>query len=428
MSVEPPMQWSGFPVADQPDEGLPCRLCGSLDRDVVLDLGVSPLSNKLVDPARRRHAEPFYPLRLLVCRACRLVQVDEFVSPADLFSEYSYFSSYSNLWLTHAREYADMVVPRFSLGPGTKVVELASNDGYLLQYFATRGIPVLGVEPAANVAAKAAEKGLPTVTEFFGVDTARRLLAVGHAADLLVANNVLAHVPDLNGFVEGVRILLKPTGVATFEFSHVLRMIQGNQFDSIYHEHFCYFSLHVVERVLARHGLSVFDVEELPTHGGSLRVFVAPEGAGRAVAASVGRVLADEGEAGLDSVDCYRSFAARVKGAKRDLLAFLIGVRRAGKSVVGYGAAAKGNTLLNYCGIRTDFLDYVADRSPHKQGLLLPGTGIPVVPPDRIMETRPDYVLLLAWNLVEEVVAQLEAVSSWGGRFVVPLPAPRVLE
>ncbi len=405
-----------------------CRFCGGARLAVVLDLSVSPPSNKLVEPARRRHVEPFYPLCLRVCEDCRLVQVDEYVSPAELFSDYLYFSSYSEIWLAHARAFAGMACTRFALGPDSRVVELASNDGYLLQHFLARGIPVLGVEPAANVAAKAVEKGIPTVTEFFDERTAESLLAAGNAADLLVANNVLAHVPDLNGFVEGIRTLLEPTGVATLEFSHVLRMIEKHQFDSIYHEHFSYFSLRVAMRIFAAHGLAIFDVDELPTHGGSLRIYAARAEAGRPASPRVAGVLAAEDAAGLDRVECYRTFAPDVERVKRDLLDLLIAAKRAGKSIVGYGAAAKGNTLLNYCGIRTDFLDYVADRSPHKQGLLLPGTRIPVVDPARIAETRPDFVLILAWNLVEEVRQQLAGIRAWGGRFIVPLPAPVALD
>ncbi len=370
------------------------------------------------------YVEPFYPLCLRVCEACRLVQVDDYVSPSELFSDYLYFSSYSEIWLAHARAFAEMACARFNLGPSSHVVELASNDGYLLQHFVARAIPVLGVEPAANVAAKAVEKGIPTVTEFFGERTARSLLAAGHAADLLVANNVLAHVPDLNGFVAGIRTLLKPAGVATLEFSHVLRMIEKHQFDSIYHEHFSYFSLRVAMRIFAAHGLAIFDVDELPTHGGSLRIYAARVEAGRPVSPRIAAIFAEEDAAGLDAVACYRTFAADVEAVKRDLLELLIAAKRAGKSIVGYGAAAKGNTLLNYCGIRTDFLDYVADRSPHKQGLLLPGTRIPVVDPARISETRPDFVLVLAWNLFEEVRQQLADVSTWGGKFIVPLPTP----
>jgi SAM-dependent methyltransferase len=423
--VEPTTQQQSRPTSATPNGVNPgCRFCGGANLAVVLDLGVSPPSNKLVAPARRRHVEPFYPLCLRVCEDCRLVQVDDYVSPSELFSDYLYFSSYSEIWLAHARAFAELACTRFGLGPSSYVVELASNDGYLLQHFVARGVPVLGVEPAANVAAKAVERGIPTVTEFFDAHTAESLLAAGHAADLLVANNVLAHVPDLNGFVQGIRTVLKPTGVATLEFSHVLRMIEKHQFDSIYHEHFSYFSLRVAMRIFAAHGLRIFDVDELPTHGGSLRIYAAGVEAGRPVSHRIGEVLAAEDAAGLDSVACYRTFAAAVERVKRDLLELLIGAKRAGKSIVGYGAAAKGNTLLNFCGIRTDFLDYVADRSPHKQGLLLPGTRIPVVDPARIRETRPDFILVLAWNLFDEVRQQLADVSTWGGKFIVPLPTP----
>jgi SAM-dependent methyltransferase len=404
-----------------------CRACGTADGRTVLDLGVSPLSNKLVAPG---HAggEPFYPLHFRVCAACRLLQVDDIVSPQALFEDYLYFSSFSETALAHARRYVEAITARLGLDGLSRVVEIASNDGYLLQYFVQRGVPVLGVEPAQNVAAAARARGIPTVSRFFGAETAAALVADGHRPDLIVANNVVAHVPDLNDFVEGLRILLKPGGVVTLECSHALRMIEGGQYDSIYHEHFSYFSLASGSRVLARHGLRVFDVDELPTHGGSLRFYAAHDADGRPVSERVAALLDVERRAGLDDLAAYGAFRTGAEAAKRDLLDLLIGLKRGGAVIAGYGAAAKGNTLLNYCGIRTDFLDFVVDRNPHKQGLLLPGSRIPVVAPERIDERRPDYVLLLAWNLAGEVMAQLAHTRAWGCRFIVPLPRPRILD
>jgi SAM-dependent methyltransferase len=356
------------------------------------------------------------------------VQLEEFESPEAIFSDYAYFSSYSDSWLAHAERYAAAMSARFGIGPASRVVEIASNDGYLLQYFKQRDVPVLGIEPAANVARAAEARGIPTRVEFFGAACARRLAAAGEQADLAVANNVLAHVPGLTDFVEGLRLLLAPGGVATCEFPHLLKLILGNQFDTIYHEHFSYFSLLAAQRVFAAHSLTVFDVEELPTHGGSLRVFLRHAGeAARAPTGNVAKVLADERAAGLDRLERYAAFQERVSETKRDLLDFLIGAKRAGKRIAAYGAAAKGNTLLNYCGVRSDFVDYVVDRSPHKQGRYLPGTHLPIVPPERIRETRPDYLLILPWNIREEVMAQNAFIKEWGGQFVVPIPAVAVL-
>ncbi len=404
-----------------------CRSCGTPLEHVFADLGLSPISNAFQRPQDLDRPEAFYPLRAYVCGECRLVQLQDFHQADDLFTaDYAYFSSYSTSWLKHAETYAGRMVERFGLGAGSLVVELASNDGYLLQYFKARGVPVLGVEPSANVAAVAEkERGIPTLVKFFGVETAKAMRAAGQAADLMAANNVLAHVPDINDFVGGVRVLLKETGAITFEFPHLLQMIRQNQFDTIYHEHYSYLSLLAVERALANNDLAVFDVEELPTHGGSLRVYAAPKGHRFPVSPSVEAVRRAEAEDGLTGLDVYRRFHSRVMRTKRSLLRFLIEAKEAGKSIVGYGAPAKGNTLLNYCGIGTDLIDYTVDRSPHKQGLYLPGSRIPIMAPEHILATKPDIVLILPWNLKDEVVEQMAAVRHWGGRFVVPIPEVR---
>jgi SAM-dependent methyltransferase len=392
----------------------------------VVDLGLSPLANSYVAADRLSEPEPFYPLRVWICTTCWLAQTEEFASAADIFGDYAYFSSYSHTWLEHARDYVAMISERLSLGPQSRVVEVASNDGYLLQYFVERGVPVLGIEPAGNVAAAAVARGVPTRVEFFGRASAERLVAEGMRADLLIGNNVFAHVPNLNDFTAGLATLLAPDGVVTLEFPHLLRLIVESQFDTIYHEHFSYFSLTAASAVLARHGLDVFDVEELSTHGGSLRVYAAHGTARRPRAARVDDLLSTEKVAGLLDVTTYKNFGETVKEVKRRLLEFLIGARREGRSVVAYGAAAKGNTLLNYCGIRRDFLDYVVDLSPHKQGRFLPGTRLPILPPERVMQTRPDYLLILPWNLSREIAAQMVAIRDWGGQFVVPIPDVKV--
>ncbi len=406
-----------------------CRVCGTPLGDAFLDLGVSPLANSYVKPGGLRLPEPFYPLRVYVCPECFLVQLEEAVSPAEIFSDYAYFSSYSDSWLEHSRNYVEMATERFDLSGASQVVEIASNDGYLLQYFVARSIPVLGIEPAANVAESAMRKGIPTLVKFFGASLARELLAGDLAADLVVANNVLAHAPALNDFVAGLQILLKPTGVATLEFPHLLRLLEGNQFDTIYHEHFSYFSLLSVERAFAPHGLTIMDLDELPTHGGSLRIYARrTEFVDGPVSERVIGLRKREEEFALQNIGTYKGFAERVKEAKRKLLEFLIAAKRQGKSVAAYGAPAKGNTLLNYCGIRTDFLDYTVDRSPEKQGCFLPGVRVPIYPVECIHETHPDYVLILPWNLREEIMSQMSGIQGWGGRFVVPIPEVRVYE
>ena len=402
-----------------------CRFCGAELTDEFVDLGASPLANSYLTPQQASTGEPFYPLRAMVCRACLLVQLDAYESAAHIFSDYAYFSSYSTSWLEHARRYVQMAVERFGLGAGSQVVELASNDGYLLQYFGEHGVPVLGIEPAANVARVAIERGIPTEVAFFGADTARAF-APDRAADLLLGNNVLAHVPDLNDFVSGMRILLKAGGVITMEFPHLMRLVEENQFDTIYHEHFSYFSFLTVRRVFEAHRLRIFDVEELPTHGGSLRIFGCHAAAAHAQTGAASSLAEREREAGYDAIDLYLTYAERVRAAKHEFLEFLIALKRDGKRIAGYGAPAKGNTLLNFCGVRTDFIDFTVDRNPHKQGLMLPGTHIPILAPEALAERRPDVVLILPWNLHEEIVEQLAYIRDWGGQFAVRAPVPRL--
>lgn len=400
-----------------------CRFCKHPLSQSVVDLGMSPLSNAYLKQGQLQEVERFYPLHALVCEQCFLVQLGEFESPEQIFSDYAYFSSYSDSWLRHAKEYTNAIVSRMALDRHSLVVEIASNDGYLLQNFAAHDIPVLGIEPAANVARAAEDKGVPTLVRFFGSEVAQELAEQGKQSDLIIGNNVLAHVPALNDFVAGLQILLKPHGVITMEFPHLMRLLEGNQFDTIYQEHFSYFSFTTVEKVFAAHGLTLFDVEELPTHGGSLRIFARQsENTSSLVCPSVAELRRREAEFGITRVETYRAFAEQVRSTKRKLLDFLIRAKHDGKRVVGYGAAAKGNTLLNYCGIRTDFLDYVVDRSPHKQGLFLPGTHIPIFAPEKIMETRPDYVLILPWNIRDEIMRQMAGIREWGGKFVSPIP------
>jgi len=400
-----------------------CRFCGNPLRRTVVDLGMSPLCESYVEAARLDDMEPFYPLHVRICDSCLLVQLRAYVPPEEIFTEYAYFSSYSSSWLEHARRYADMISERLRLGPDKLVVELGSNDGYLLQAFVERDIAALGIEPAGNVAEVAVERGVPTVVAFFGADTARRLAAEGRRADLLVANNVLAQVPELNDFVAGMRLLLAPGGVATIEVPHLMRLLDRNQFDTIYHEHYSYFSLRTLQRILSAHGLTIFDVEELPTHGGSVRVYAAhADGHGRPADARVTDLLAREDAAGLSTPAPYASFAARVEETKCRLLEVLIAIKREGKSVAGYGAPGKGNTLLNYCGIRADLMDYTVDRNPYKQDRFLPGTHIPIAHPSKIAEHRPDFILILPWNLKDEIIEQLAFAREWGARFIVPIP------
>ncbi len=404
-----------------------CRFCATPLEHSFVDLGMSPLSNAFLEADELDRMERFYPLRAYVCGECFLVQLEEFESPDEIFRDYVYFSSYSDSWLAHAREFAAGATDRFGLDARSLVVEIASNDGYLLQYFNERDIPVLGIEPARNVAQVAIDAGIDTVTEFFGVALARRLRAERQGCDLLIGNNVLAHVPDLNDFVAGLELLLADDGALSMEFPHLLQLVEHTQFDTIYHEHFSYFSLLAAQRIFRHHGLEIFDVEELPSHGGSLRIYAQHPDGGYPHSDSVERLLARERDAGLDRLEIYRYFSERVHGVKRDLIEFLIEARRAGKRVAGYGAPAKGNTLLNFCGVGTDFIEYTVDRSPHKQGRFLPGTHIPVHSPERIAQTKPDYVLILPWNLQDEIVEQMIHIRSWGGRFVVPIPRLAVL-
>ena len=403
-----------------------CRSCATPLTRSVVDLGSSPVANSMIRADAADRMEPTFPLHAFVCEACHLVQLIDFESPEVLFGDYTYFSSYSESWLAHARRYCEAMTARLGLGPQSKVVEIASNDGYLLRWFVEAGIPVLGVEPAANVAEVARAAGVPTQAVFFGRATAERLKAEGHAADLMTANNVLAHVPDINDFVAGFAILLKPTGTVTFEFPHLLNLIDQVQFDTIYHEHFSYLSLAVVQALLARHGLAVIDVEEWPTHGGSLRVFARHAAGAPAASARVADILRRETDAGLGRMEIYDAFGEKVVAVKYGLLDFFVQARREGRTVVGYGAPAKGNTLLNYCGIGPEMLPYTVDASPHKQGRLLPGTRIPVHAPSRILVTRPDYVLILPWNLRDEIARQMTPIRAWGGRFVVPLPTVEI--
>jgi SAM-dependent methyltransferase len=405
-----------------------CRFCGADLEHTFVDLGASPIANDYRSVSQLSEMEPFYPLHVKVCDRCLLVQVVDCISARHIFSDsYAYFSSFSDSWLAHAKAYVEMISARLQLGPQHHVIEVACNDGYLLQYFVAKGIPVLGIEPTANTAAAATQKGIPTVVKFLGEETARNLARGGQRADLLIGNNVLAHVPDVNDFVEGLRLLLKPTGVLTMEFPHLLRLIADNQFDTMYHEHYQYLSLLVVEKIFGTHGLTVFDVEELPTHGGSLRIYARlTSDESRPRTPRVEDLRQRELRAGYDQLNTYLSFTERVKETKRKLLEFLIAAKRSGKTIVGYGAPAKGNTLLNYCGVRTDFIDYTVDRSPHKQKLFLPGTHIPIHHPDKIRETKPDYVIILPWNIKDEIMQQMAFIREWGGEFVVPIPEVRI--
>jgi SAM-dependent methyltransferase len=405
-----------------------CRLCGAGLSHTLVDLGKSPLCETFLTHAQLDQMEPFYPLRVLVCDACWLVQLKEYVAADGIFTEtYPYYSSYATSWVAHAKAYCEMITARRGLTDKSLVVELACNDGYLLQHFPPLGVRnVLGVEPTANTAEVAIEKGIPVIVEFFGVELAQEIRNERGAADLVLGNNVLAHVPDLNDFVGGVKTLLKPEGIATFEFPHLQNLIEKNQFDTIYHEHFCYFSAIAIAAIAARHGLVFFDVEELPTHGGSLRVYLAHEGAEQQKQA-VRDLIARETALGYKTVALYETFEEKVKATKRKLLSFLIEAKNAGKRVAGYGAPGKGNTLLNYCGIGPDLLDFTVDRNPHKHGRFTPGTHIPILPVEAIDEAKPDLVLILPWNLRKEIVAQMRHIGDWGGQFVTPIPEPAII-
>jgi len=404
-----------------------CRFCATPLTFVVVDLGMSPPSNAFVDPQGSDEAEKFYPLKVYLCGTCRLVQLPQYQTPGEIFSEYPYFSSYSTSWLDHVSRYARAARERFELGAHSLVIELASNDGHLLQCFRDAGIPVLGVEPARNVAAVAVAAGIQTVTEFFGRSLARQLSSQGQSADLVVANNVIAHVPDLNDFVVGIREILKPRGIATLEFPHVVRLINNVEYDTIYHEHFSYLSLSCASRIFDAHGLTVFDVDELPTHGGSLRIYAGKTQDGFSKTPALERVLAQERAAGFDRDDAYVNFDHSVRASKRAFLTFLIDAAAQGRRVAGYGAPAKATTQLNYCGVGRDLIDYTVDKNPYKQGRLIPGVHIPIYAPEKILETKPDYVVIFPWNIRDEVVKQMGAVRSWGGQFVVPIPVTEIL-
>ena len=407
----------------------PCRFCKTPLVHRAVDLGMSPLCESFLGDKDLDRMEPFYPLHAWVCHECFLVQVNEYVAAEDIFTDYAYFSSFSTAWLKHCEEYVAMMTDRLALGADSFVVELASNDGYLLQYFVQRGIPCLGIEPAANVAEHAVALGVPTDVSFFDEAKGRAMAAEGKMADLVLGCNVLAQIPDLNGFVAGIPHILKPTGTVTIEFPHVLKLFELNQFDTIYHEHFCYFSLISAETIFAAHGLTIFDVDELWTHGGSLRIYARPAAdTSRPVSERVIDLRRREEAAGLRDIEFYTRFELQVRETKAKLLSMLIDAKRAGKTVVGYGAPGKGNTLLNYCGIRTDFLDFTVDRNPHKHGKFLPGTHIPIHPVDKIDEVKPDYILILPWNFKDEILAQLAHARGWGAKFIVPIPEATVID
>jgi SAM-dependent methyltransferase len=405
-----------------------CRLCHAPLTTTFVDLGMSPLCESFLAADQIDQMEPYFPLRTLVCNECFLVQLRAYVKPEHIFTEYAYFSSYSTSWIEHARQYCEMIVARLGLGSKSEVFEIASNDGYLLQHFLPFGVPVLGIEPAANVADAALRKNVPTLVEFFGLNLARRLVSEGHRADLIIGNNVLAQVPDLNDFTAGMAQLLAPSGVITLEFPHLERLIEENQFDTIYHEHFSYFSLVTIDRLARKHGLKIFDVEQLATHGGSLRVYLCHATSSRLTSPRVDALLAHEREIGFEDVASYARFASRVHRTKRQLLSFLIECKEKGAKICGYGAPGKGNTLLNYCGIGTDFLDFTVDRNPYKHGRYTPGMHIPIYPVSAIDDVRPDYLLILPWNLKSEIVGQMRHVSSWGCKMVVPIPNVEVID
>ncbi len=393
-----------------------------------MDLGVSPLANSFLNTEQLNEMEPFYPLHVYVCEVCFLVQLPELQSPEKIFEDYAYFSSYSESWLRHAKDYVELMVERFGFNSNSQIIEIASNDGYLLQYFKEKGISVLGVEPAENVAKAALNRGIPTVVKYFGTKTAKELVSEYRHADLLLGNNVLAHVPNLNDFVEGMRYLLAPQGSITMEFPHLLHLMEENQFDTIYHEHFSYFSFITVESIFRKHGLTIFDVQELPTHGGSLRIYARHnDDASKPVSERVLGLRNKEKTNKFNKLECYLSFEEKVKEKKFKIVEFFIKEKRDGTAIAGYGAPAKGNTLLNFCGIRTDFIGYTVDLSPHKQGLFLPGTHIPIYSPDKIKETKPDYLLILPWNIKDEIIKQMALIREWGGQFVVLIPEVKVL-
>jgi SAM-dependent methyltransferase len=405
-----------------------CRACGAPLTCTVVDLGAQPPCNSIVSLEHFNDAEAIYPLRVMVCSQCLLVQLETDISPASIYTEYAYFSSFSDSWLDHARRYVEMMCSRMPMDASKQVVELASNDGYLLQFFIQKGIPAYGVDPAVNVAQMAEARGVPTVVAFFGASLAESLKRQGRQADLIVANNVLGHIPDINDFVAGMKILLKAGGVITIEIPHFMRLMEFNQFDTIYHEHYCYHTLHADMGIFSRHGLRLFDVQEMPTHGGSIRMFVCHDDDPRDMCGSVNALMQIERARGLHKPETYVNFGEVVKATKFKLLSFLIEAKRAGKHIAGYGAPGKGSTLFNFCGIREDFIDYVVDRNPYKQGKFMPGSRIPIFAPNKINETRPDYLLILPWNIKDEVIRQMSCIREWGGQFVEPIPEVRVLQ
>lgn len=405
----------------------PCRLCGQALEHTFMDLGVSPLSNSYVKSDRQ--SEYIYPLRTFVCHICFLVQTEDYESPDQIFTEYAYFSSFSDSWLQHCEKYVNEIVDRFQLTSNNQIVEIASNDGYLLQYFIQKGIPVLGIEPAANVAKVASDKGVPTVVDFFGTKLAEKLKQQGKQADLLLGNNVLAHVPTLNDFVAGIQIMLKPEGIITMEFPHLMQLVEHNQFDTIYHEHFSYFTFMTVCRLFKYHGLIVFDVDEIPTHGGSIRIYASHETQTKhQISNRVTDLLEKEVLYGMNNLDTYRNFHLKAFKLKMQLMNHLISLKNSGKQIVGYGAPAKGNTLINYCGIDRDYLDYTVDRNVYKQGHYLPGSRIPIFSPEQLRITKPDFVLILPWNIKEEIIQQTSYIREWGGRWIIPVPELTVIE
>jgi len=405
-----------------------CRFCGTPLRYSFIDLGMQPLCESYLSINQLNQMEPFYPLHAYVCEKCLLVQVEEYVSPKEIFSEYAYFSSYSDSWLEHSKKYVDMIIKKLNLSSESKAIEIGSNDGYLLQYFVEKGVPVLGVEPAGNVAEVAKKRGIPTLIEFFGVETANKMKSDGTLADLIIGNNVLAQVPELNDFIEGMKLILKPEGIITLEFPYLMKLMEGNQFDTIYHEHFSYFSIITTKKIFSKHGLTIFDVEEISTHGGSLRIYVRHDNdTSKSISQNVKILTKKEKMAGFDKIDAYLSFKNKVFNTKNKLLSFLIKAKEADKKIVGYGAPGKGNTLLNFCGIRVDFLEYTVDRNPYKQNKFLPGTHIPIFHPEKIFHTKPDYVLILPWNLKDEIIKQMSKIFEWGGKFVVPIPDVQII-
>ncbi|RDJ32168.1 MAG: methyltransferase domain-containing protein [Crenarchaeota archaeon] len=407
---------------------LNCRFCNKTLKEKLIDLGMSPLSNSFLKKSMLSNDEKKFPLCVYVCHNCFLTQIPEFKKAEEIFKNYAYFSSYSNSWLQHAKRYVDMMNNRFGFNRNNLIVEIASNDGYLLQYFKKKNIPVLGIEPALNVAKVAKEKGIPTTTEFFNTKNAEKLKKHGKSADLIIGNNVLAHVPNLNDFIKGLKILLKPNGIITMEFPHLLNLIQKNQFDTIYHEHYSYFSLYTVEKIFSFHELTIFDVEKIPTHGGSLRIYVKHSNNNQILKNhNVQNVIEEEEKFGLKNISTYSNFKNNVKSVKKNLRDFFIEAKKAEKKIICYGAAAKGNTLLNYCEIGKEYIEYVVDNNIHKQGLYLPGTHIPIKNPDEIRKTKPDYLLILPWNLQEEIIEQMNYIKEWGGKFVVPIPKVTII-